>query len=148
MSSGVTVSATAKTVYEEVKKDKKYRYIIYHIKDEKVIEVESTGARDAKYQDFYETLQKFKTDCRYCVFDFPLKINVEGSGDQAPMSVDRLVLMTWCPENSKIKQKMLYSSSYDALKKALVGVYKYVQACDFDELSEEAIEEAFKGARK
>jgi hypothetical protein len=35
-SSGVTVSAEAKTVYEEVKKDKKYRYIIYHIKDEKV----------------------------------------------------------------------------------------------------------------
>lgn len=35
-SSGVTVSTEAKTVYEEVKKDKKYRYIIYHIKDEKV----------------------------------------------------------------------------------------------------------------
>ena len=30
------MSTEAKTVYEEVKKDKKYRYIIYHIKDEKV----------------------------------------------------------------------------------------------------------------
>lgn len=35
------MSTEAKTVYEEVKKDKKYRYIIYHIKDEKV----STGLR-------------------------------------------------------------------------------------------------------
>lgn len=39
---------------------------------------------------------------------------------------------------------MLYSSSYDALKKALVGVYKYVQACDFEEASQEAIEDAFR----
>lgn len=30
------MSTEAKTVYEEVKKDKKFRYIIYHIKDEKV----------------------------------------------------------------------------------------------------------------
>jgi len=148
MSSGVTVSTEAKTVYEDVKKDKKYRYIIYHIKDEKVIDVESTGARDASYSDFLEQLQKFKSDCRYCVFDFPANIPVEGSQEKTSMSVDRLVLMTWCPEGSKIKQKMLYSSSYDALKKALVGVYKYVQACDFEEASQEAIEDAFRKGGK
>lgn len=148
MSSGVAVSAEAKTVYEEVKKDKKFRYIIYHIKDEKVIDVESTGPRDAKYSDFLEKLQNFKSECRYCVFDFPASVSVEGSGDKTSMSVDRLVLMTWCPESSKIKQKMLYSSSYDALKKALVGVYKYVQACDFEEASQEAIEDAFRKGGK
>lgn len=43
---------------------------------------------------------------------------------------------------------MLYSSSYDALKKALVGVYKYVQACDYEEASEEAIAEAFRKGGK
>lgn len=148
MSSGVSVAVEAKTVYEEVKKDKKYRYIIYHIKDEKVIDVESTGPRDAKYSDFLEQLQKFKSECRYCVFDFPASVSVEGSGDKTSMCVDRLVLMTWCPESSKIKQKMLYSSSYDALKKALVGVYKYVQACDFEEASQEAIEDAFRKGGK
>lgn len=43
---------------------------------------------------------------------------------------------------------MLYSSSYDALKKALVGVYKYLQACDYDEVSEEVIAQAFtKGGK-
>ena len=145
MSSGVTVSTAAKTVYEEVKKDKKYRYIIYHIKDEKVIDVEVTGQREATYSEFLEQLQKYKNECRYCVFDFPANIPVESGGqEKSSMSVDRLVLMTWCPESSKIKQKMLYSSSYDALKKALVGVYKYVQACDFEEASQEAIEDAFR----
>jgi len=148
MSSGVTVSTEAKTVYEDVKKDKKYRYVIYHIKDEKVIDVESTGQRDATYDDFLEQLQTFKNECRYCVFDFPANIPVEGAGEKASMSVDRLVLMTWCPESSKIKQKMLYSSSYDALKKALVGVYKYVQACDFEEASQEALEDTFRKGGK
>jgi len=148
MSSGVTVSTEAKTVYEEVKKDKKYRYIIYHIKDERVIDIETTGARDATYSEFLEKLQNYKIDCRYCVFDFPANIPVEGGVEKSSMSVDRLVLMTWCPESAKIKQKMLYSSSYDALKKALVGVYKYVQACDFEEASQEAIEDAFRKGGK
>jgi len=148
MSSGVTVSTEAKTVYEEVKKDKKYRYIIYHIKDERVIDIESTGARDATYDEFLKQLQKFNDQCRYCVFDFPANIPVDAGQEKSSMCVDRLVLMTWCPESAKIKQKMLYSSSYDALKKALVGVYKYVQACDFEEASQETIEEAFRKGGK
>jgi len=143
MASGVTVSSTAKTTYEEVKKDRRYRYIIYYIKDEKVIEVESTGNRDATYQDFLNELSKFKSECRYCLFDFPVNIPVEGSQDTSSMSVNRLVLMRWCPEQAKVKQKMLYSSSYEALKRALVGIYKYIQACEFEEASQQAVEDAF-----
>ena len=32
-----------------------------------------------------------------------------------------------CPDTARIKKKMLYSSSFDALKKSLVGVQKYFQ---------------------
>ena len=60
-----------------------------------VIDVESTGDRNATYSEFLEKLQNFKTDCRYCVFDFPANIPVEGSQEKSSMSVDRLVLMTW-----------------------------------------------------
>jgi hypothetical protein len=35
--------------------------------------------------------------------------------------------MSWCPDTAKVKKKMLYSSSFDALKKSLVGVQKYIQ---------------------
>lgn len=141
------MSTESKSVYDEVKKDKKYRYIIYHIKDEKVIDVETTGDRNATYEDFLEQLQAFKTECRYCVFDFPASIHAEGASETG-MSVDRLILMSWCPETAKIKQKMLYSSSYDALKKALVGIYKYVQACDYEEASKATIEDCFRSGRK
>jgi hypothetical protein len=40
---------------------------------------------------------------------------------------EKLLLMSWCPDTARIKKKMLYSSSFDALKKALVGVQKYFQ---------------------
>jgi len=39
------------------------------------------------------------------------------------------------PENATIKQKMVYTSSKDALRKACVGVAKEVQACDYGDLS-------------
>ncbi|KAH7963138.1 hypothetical protein HPB52_019730 [Rhipicephalus sanguineus] len=64
------------------------------------------------------------------------------------MSVDRLVLMTWCPEQAKIKQKMLYSSSYDALKKVLMGVYKYVQACDFEDVISNEAKTVYEEVKK
>ena len=41
--------------------------------------------------------------------------------------------MNWCPDSAKIKKKMLYASSFDNLKKALVGVHKFIQVrnnCD------------------
>lgn len=37
--------------------------------------------------------------------------------------------MSWCPETAGVKKKMLYSSSVDALRKALVGVQKFIQVC-------------------
>jgi cofilin len=93
--SGVAVSSDAKCKYEQIKKDKLFRYIIFHIKDEKVIEVESTGERSSTYADFYKQLNKFDTECRYCVFDFPLNVAIEGSPDATSMFVDRLVLLRW-----------------------------------------------------
>jgi cofilin len=41
----------------------------------------------------------------------------------------KLFLMSWCPDTAKVKKKMLYSSSFDALKKSLLGVQKYIQVC-------------------
>jgi len=44
----------------------------------------------------------------------------------------------------QVKKKMLYSSSFDALKKSLVGVQKYIQATDLSEASREAVEEKLR----
>ena len=44
------------------------------------------------------------------------------------------------PDCASVKQKMLYSSSKDALKKTLgTGIGISMQACDYDEVSEESL---------
>merc|ERR1712156_604234 len=110
MSSGVAVADECKTHFEDIKKAKKHRYVVFYIKEEKSITVESVGGREASYDDFLNDLQR--------------------GGDSE------------C--SAKIKKKMLYSSSFDALKKSLVGVHKYIQATDASEASEEAVEKQLR----
>ena len=45
------------------------------------------------------------------------------------------------PDNAKIKQKMVYTSSKDALKKKLVGLGKEIQANDHGDLAWEHVME-------
>jgi PHP family Zn ribbon phosphoesterase len=48
------------------------------------------------------------------------------------------------PDTAKVKQKMLYASSKDAIRKKLVGVGTEVQATDASEISFEAVLEKVK----
>ncbi|XP_053973536.1 cofilin/actin-depolymerizing factor homolog [Hylaeus anthracinus] len=143
MASGVTVADVCKTTYEEIKKDKKHRYVIFYIKDEKQIDVEVIGPRDTAYDAFLEDLQKGGSEeCRYGLFDFEYTHQCQGTSEASKKQ--KLFLMSWCPDTAKVKKKMLYSSSFDALKKSLVGVQKYIQATDLSEASEEAVEEKLR----
>jgi len=143
MASGVTVADVCKTTFEQIKKDKRYRYIIFFIKDEKQIDIEFLGERDATYTDFLNDVQKSGVgECRYGVFDFEYTHQCQGTTEGSKKQ--KLFLMSWCPDTAKVKKKMLYSSSFDALKKSLVGVQKYIQATDIAEASEESVEEKLR----
>lgn len=73
-----------KTTYEEIKKDKKHRYVIFYIKDEKQIDVEVIGPRDAAYDAFLEDLQKGGSgECRYGLFDFEYTHQCQGTSEVA-----------------------------------------------------------------
>merc|ERR1712198_776531 len=125
MASGVKVSEEVKIKYEDIKKKKTYRYLVFHIKDEKIISVEKVGDREANYNDFlHDVTGAGPEDCRYGVYDFEYTHQHQGT-----------------PES--IKKKMLYSSSFDALKKCLV-VPKYIQATDESEASAECVEEQLR----
>nr|CAD7256668.1 unnamed protein product [Timema shepardi]CAD7570031.1 unnamed protein product [Timema californicum] len=143
LASGVTVSDSCKTTYEEIKKDKKHRYVVFFIRDEKQIDVEYIGERNAGYDQFLEDLQKSGVgECRYGLYDFEYTHQCQGTSEASKKQ--KLFLMSWCPDTAKVKKKMLYSSSFDALKKSLVGVQKYIQATDLSEASEEAVEEKLR----
>lgn len=54
--------------------------------------------------------------------------------DHIPKSLLATFGFVRCPETAKIKQKMVYSSSKDYLKNALVGIGKNVQANDHGDI--------------
>nr|CAH0098981.1 unnamed protein product [Daphnia galeata] len=142
--SGVTVTDACKQVFEKIKTKKDYRYVVFYIKDEKFIDVESTGDRESSYESFLEKLKIVngsEKECRYGLFDFEYTHQCQGTQEGKK---EKLFLMSWCPDDAKVKKKMLYSSSFDALKKALVGVAKYIQATDHSEASPEAVEEKLR----
>lgn len=106
--SGVTVSDSCKTTYEEIKKDKKHRYVIFFIKDEKQIDVEVIGARDEEYDQFLQNLQAGGAgECRYGLYDFEYMHQCQGTSESSKKQ--KLFLMSWCPDTAKVKKKMLYS---------------------------------------
>lgn len=122
----MTVAQECKNQFDEIKKGKKHRYVIFFIEEEKMIKVESVGDRDASYDQFLTDLMKGgEGECRYGLYDFEYEHQCQGTTEVSKKQ--KLFLMSWCPDTARIKKKMLYSSSFDALKKALVGVHKYIQ---------------------
>ena len=137
-----------KIKYDEIKKKKTHRYLVFYIKDEKTIAVEKIGTtsssaiwrrlkvkpffsslsgnRDASYEQFLTDIMGCgPEDCRYGLYDFEYEHQCQGTSEKTRK--EKLLLMSWCPDTARIKKKMLYSSSFDALKKCLVGVQKYIQ---------------------
>merc|ERR1712080_726593 len=126
MASGVAVAQECKNQFDEIKKGKKHGYVIFYIEDEKMIKVESVGDRDASYDSFFTDLTKAgESECRYGLYDFEYEHQCQGTTEVS-------------------KKKKLSSSSFDALKKALVGVHKYIQATDAAEASKESVEEKLR----
>ena len=70
MASGVKVAEEVKIKYDDIKKKKSYRYLVFYIKDEKLIAVEKVGDRAANYSDFLHDLTgSGPDDCRYTQSD-------------------------------------------------------------------------------
>merc|ERR1711990_1181621 len=90
---------------------------------------------DSSYDDYLNDLQKGGDgECRYGLYDYEYEHQCQGTTESSKKQT--LFLMAWSPDSAKIKKKMLYSSSFDALKKSLVGVHKFIQATDLSEASE------------
>lgn len=108
--SGVTVSDVCKTTYEEIKKDKKHRYVIFYIRDEKQIDVEVIGDRNAEYDQFLEDIQKGGSgECRYGLFDFEYMHQCQGTSDSTKKQ--KLFLMSWCPDTAKVSHWLTHRFS-------------------------------------
>ncbi|CAG8562233.1 292_t:CDS:2 [Paraglomus occultum] len=128
---GVSVAPECLEVFQELKLKKKYRYVIFRISDDQTSIIFEKGAETASYDDFIGALPP--NEPRYAIYDFDYE-TAEGLRN-------KLLFYSWTPDTSKIRSKMLYASSKDALRRSLVGIGTEIQATDFSEVSLEAVQE-------
>lgn len=71
------------------------------------------GDRNNSFEDYLSDLHQKDgeaEDCRYGLYDYEYKYNPDGAESTFK---SKIFLMSWCPDSSRIKKKMLYSSRFD-----------------------------------
>ena len=140
--SGIKIDGDCKVTYDLLQKDHLYRFILFKIENCKEIVVDKTGDRSASVEDFFAALREkdeYGNDqCRYAVLDYEFTADAIGVGSSYRESI---LLIMYCPDNARIKSKMLYSSSFHSLKRTLVGVKRSLHINDESDLNEEHIKD-------
>ncbi|KAI0051273.1 hypothetical protein FA95DRAFT_1580674 [Auriscalpium vulgare] len=130
MSSGVAVNSECLDTFQELKLGKKLKYIIYAVSKDKTEIVVVKTSKSADYDEFIADLPE--DDCRWAVYDF--EFEKEGGGKR-----NKICFYSWAPDDAKIKAKMLFASSKDALRRALVGIAAEIQGTDYSEVAYESV---------
>ncbi|KAJ1416565.1 putative actin-depolymerizing factor [Ochromonadaceae sp. CCMP2298] len=138
MSTGVTVADAVVEQFTEFKKSSnKITFVIFKIADGKdgQIVTEHTSGEGEVFDTFASLLPE--DDCRYAIYQVDFTTN-----DGRP--ANKLVSITWAPDTARVKQKMIYAGSKDALTRVFVGVAVKINATDRSELTMDIIVEACK----
>jgi len=138
MSSGVTVNPDCLEQFTQLKLKKKAKYIIFTLnKDNTEIVVEKSSDSQS-YDDFIKDLPE--DGCRWAVYD--LEFEKEDGGKR-----NKICFYSWAPDDAKVKAKMVFASSKDALRRSLVGISTEIQGTDFSEVAYEIVlDKASRGA--
>merc|ERR1712014_418726 len=121
--SGVSVTPECIQAFNDLKLGKSTKWIIYKISDDwKEIQVEETST-DPDYSKFREKLLNAKST------------DLEGNEGKR----SKITFISWVPDDAPQYPRMMYSSSKDALKRALNGLASDIQANDPDDIEHESI---------
>ncbi len=77
-------------------------------------------------------------DVRYVIADVHFNLNGNPRTD--------IVFISWAPDTTSIKRRMLLASSTSGLKRTLDGIKVNVQACSYPDLEIRNVVEKFKGS--
>nr|XP_018264953.1 cofilin [Kwoniella dejecticola CBS 10117]OBR87111.1 cofilin [Kwoniella dejecticola CBS 10117] len=117
--------------FQELKTGKKLSYVIYGLtEDKKSITVLKTS-EEKDFDTFVNELPE--KECRWAVYDFEFTLP-GGEGVR-----NKLVFVVWSPDDANVKNKMMFASSKDALRRRLEGIHIEIQATDFSEITKDAI---------
>mmetsp|Transcript_14670 Transcript_14670/g.22137 ORF Transcript_14670/g.22137 Transcript_14670/m.22137 type:complete len:139 (+) Transcript_14670:95-511(+) len=129
---GVTVSDEVINEFNEMKlKRINPKFIVYSIVDGVI--VTDMRSESDNFEDFLNALPE--NDCRYAIYDMDFTTTDGRPGN-------KLVMVSWAPDTAKVKSKMVYAGSKDALTRSLVGVSTKITATDVSELTVDIMIEA------
>ena len=114
---GIAVNDECISLFNDFKLQKgdgQLRYITFKIEGDSEIVIDAKGAREKTYEDFSAEVQAADGP-RYGVIDVDFT-TADGRSNS------KIVFISWVPDTAKIKQKMVYSGSKDALKRVLLGI--------------------------
>lgn len=129
--SGVTMDPVCLERFEQMKLKHDLRYIIFKIENKKTIVVDAEGDKSKSYEDFLTVLPKDAP--RYCLVD--VDYTTKSGADHS-----KVVFVFWSPDDGPVREKMLYASSKDSIKKAMPGIQLEVQANDMDDVEKKAVQ--------
>ncbi|RDW95327.1 hypothetical protein BP5796_01090 [Coleophoma crateriformis] len=138
----VSIAPECISLFNELKLNKKIKYIIYKLSDDYKEIVVEESSEDGDWDNFREKLvtaqSKSKTGKlgkgpRYAVYDFNYDL-ASGEGQRS-----KITFIAWSPDDAGIQPKMVYASSKDALKRALTGLATEFQANDEDDIEYQSV---------
>ncbi|PSS09175.1 hypothetical protein M430DRAFT_183722 [Amorphotheca resinae ATCC 22711] len=140
--SGVSISPDCVSKFNELKLNKKIKYILYKLTDDYKEIVVEEASEDGDWEHFREKLINSKSKNkmgkegkgpRYAVYDFSYEL-ASGEGTRS-----KITFIAWSPDDAGIQPKMVYASSKDALKRALNGIATEFQANDEDDIEYQSV---------
>jgi len=128
---GVKVSDACVEVYNEIKMKKSKKFVLFKIENKKEIVIDCDGDNTKTFADFKAALPE--AEPRYGLVD--ITYQTDDGREQS-----KLTFVMWSPDDKcGVKDKMLYASSKDAIKKKFTGIMKELQANDMSDLTDEEV---------
>lgn len=140
---GIPVCDSFIEEYRKLQINHEIGYLVLGIHNQSIIDIEERGdpfekkpGAEKKNQEVYETLIKRITsssDPKFVIFDFWV--------DQRGTVGQKIIMISWCPDDCNPKVKMIHGASSEDFKKKVTGLTKYIHATTADELSHKSISE-------
>ncbi|KAG2567910.1 hypothetical protein PVAP13_7NG277900 [Panicum virgatum] len=125
--SGMAVNDECKLKFQELKSKRSFRFITFKIDEHtQQVVVDRLGKPGDTYDDFTASMPD--SECRYAVFDFDFTTDEN-------CQKSKIFFISWSPDTSRVRSKMLYASSKDRFKRELDGIQVELQATDPSEMS-------------
>lgn len=140
--SGIAIPKECVEVFQDLKLNKKYKFIIYKLSDDFTsVEIEDRSD-DKDWENFREKLIKAETKSkngsigkgpRFAVYDFNYELS-SGEGYRS-----KIVFISWSPDDAGVQAKMIYAASKEGLRRTLDGIACEFQANDEDDIEYQSI---------